>query len=76
LGESFQENLLRRVFNLAALAKKFGGDPEHSRAVAANYFSKGGLVFCLRLVRQLEVRGLFVAVRQKRSSHRLRQAGR
>jgi hypothetical protein len=74
LGESFQENLLRRFFDQAALAKESAGNLEYPRTVAPDYLGKGGLVFRACLTRQLEVRRLFVTVGQKRSSSGLRMA--
>jgi hypothetical protein len=75
LSESFQENLLGRFFNQAALAKEPAGDLEYPRAIAPDYLGKGGLVFRAGLTRQLEVGRLFVTVGQKRSSSKLRLAG-
>jgi hypothetical protein len=75
LSESFQENLLCRLFDQAALAKESAGDLEYSRTIASDYLGKGGLVFGAGLTRQLEVGRLFVTVRQKCSSSKLRLAG-
>jgi len=65
LRESFQENLLRCVFNQIALAKEALRHVEHSRTIAPDYLSERRLVFSACLARQLEVRRLFVPVRQK-----------
>jgi hypothetical protein len=75
LRKRFQENLLRRVFGQAALAKESAGDLEYSRTIAPDYLGKGGLVFRARLTRQFKVGRLFVTVRQKRSSSGRRLAG-
>ena len=65
MRESFQENLLRCVFNQIALAKEALRHVEHSRTIAPDYLSERRLVFSACLARQLEVRRLFVPVRQK-----------
>jgi hypothetical protein len=75
LGESFQENLLRRFFDQAALAKESAGDFEYARTVAPDDLGKGGLVFGACLTREREVRCLLVAVRQKRSSSETTDGG-
>lgn len=50
-------------------------DSEHSRTVPPDYFAEGGLVSHACLTRQLEVRRLFVSVRQKRSSFEVTKGG-
>jgi hypothetical protein len=68
LRERFQESFLCSLFGLTTIAKEPVRDMKNSRAVASDNFREGRLVFRACLPRQFEFRGLFVTVRQKRSS--------
>jgi len=67
LRKGLQECFLGRFFGVTAIAKKPVRDVEDPGAVAADNFRKRTLVLRAGLARQLEIGGLFVTVRQKRS---------
>ncbi|MGZ8842231.1 MAG: hypothetical protein ACXW18_01130 [Pyrinomonadaceae bacterium] len=75
MREGLQESFLRGFFSLTAIAKEAMRDVKDPRAIPANNLGKCRLVFCACLPRQLEIGRLFVTVRQKCSSSKLRLAG-
>jgi hypothetical protein len=68
LRECFQERFLRCFFSVTTIAKESVRYVENSGTVSANDFSKRRFIFRAGLARQFEIGGLFVTVRQKRSS--------
>jgi len=75
LGEGLQKNVLSRFLNQAALPEKSTGDLEHSRAIASDDLGEGRLISGACLLRQVEVRRLFEAAGQKRSSLKFTDGG-
>ncbi|HMH45975.1 MAG TPA: hypothetical protein VK557_20975 [Pyrinomonadaceae bacterium] len=67
MRERFQESLLGGVFRLAAIAKEPVRHVKDSGAVPAHDLGKGRFIFCTCKTREFKIRGLIVAVRQKRS---------
>jgi hypothetical protein len=75
LGEGLQKNVLGCFLNQTALPEKSTGNLEHSGTVASDDLGEGRLISGACLTRQVEVRGLFEAAGQKRSSSKFTDGG-
>src|SRR6185436_18794262 len=64
LGKRLQKNLLRCFFNQTSLSKELTRKSEYSRTIAPHDLLEGRLVAFTRRPRQVQVRVLFVTVRQ------------